>query len=80
MFATYCFNFYHFNEGIVTFLLTMMKVRTKENSTLEVSTFRTMEDSLFDKTGDAAGKFCFWLLDIRFLAKIETKCSGLGRI
>ena len=58
----------------------LMKVRVKENSTLEVSTFWTMEDSLFDKTGDATGKFCFWLLDIRFLAKIETKCSGLRRI
>ena len=57
-----------------------MEVRIKENNTLEVSTFWTMENSLFDKTGDATGKFSFWLLDIRFLAKIETKGSGLRRI
>ena len=24
--------------------------------------------------------FCFWLLNIRFLGKIKTKCSGLRRI
>ena len=42
MFAAYCFNFYYFN-----------KIRIKENSNLEVSTFLTMEDSLLVKTGDA---------------------------
>ena len=57
-----------------------MKVIIKENSTLEISTLWTMEDSLFDKTGDATSNFCFWFLDIRFMAKIETKCSGLRRI
>ena len=42
MFAACCFNFYYFNE-----------IRIKENSNLEVSTFLTMEDSLFVKTGGA---------------------------
>ena len=32
-----------------------------------------MEDALFVKTGDATGKFCFWLLDITSLAKIKNK-------
>ena len=39
-----------------------------------------MEDSLFVKAGDVTGKFYFWLLDIRFLAKIKAKCSILRRI
>ena len=50
-----------------------MKVRIKENSTLEISTFWTMEDSLFVKTGEATDKVFFLAFRYQISGKNKNK-------